>query len=347
MLPAFSWSPDPMTDQEQKEKQGRMLVVKLSSLGDLFHVLPAVTMIRRSLSVTVDWVTQPEYVDLVRCFDGVKSVIAFPRRTFAAGFPSFLRELRVERYDFILDFQGLLKSAIAARCARGGRRIGPSYSREGAHLFYHEIAGRKDKARHAVEEALDFVRHLNIEVGAPEFPVSFSAMEPAGNSPRVVLAPCSRWPTKNWPPERFILVGRGLKERAGATLFLVGAPGDRAVCEQIERGIGAGVVNLCGRTSLVELGSLMQQMNLAITVDSGPMHMAAAVGVPVLAVFGATDPKRTGPYGKAHRVLVTEGLECRPCFSDVCRRGDLACLDRVSADEVLDAALDMLKLNRK
>ena len=123
------------------------------------------------------------------------------------------------------------------------------------------------------------------------------------------------------------------------TLYLVGSAADRAVCGEIARGIGQGVVNLCGGTSLVELGSLLQEMNLAITVDSGPMHMATAVGVPVLAVFGATDPGRTGPFGGSHRVLTAEGLDCRPCFANACRRSDLACLDRVSAEAVVETAM--------
>ena len=331
-----------MSNRIQNDEGSRILVVKLSSLGDLFHALPAVTLIRRARGTTVDWVTQPEYADLVRCFEGVRRVIPFPRRAFVSGFLPFLRELRSEEYEWALDFQGLVKSALATRCARASRRIGPAFSREGAHLFHGELAGRKDKNRHAVEEALDFVSHLGVPPGAVEFPVAFPVVPRPEPGPRVALAPCSRWPTKNWSADRFVQVGRELRDRIGATLYLVGSAADRAVCDEIARGIGQGVVNLCGGTSLVELGSLLQEMNLAITVDSGPMHMATAVGVPVLAVFGATDPRRTGPFGGSHRVLTAESLDCRPCFSDACRRSDLACLDRVSADAVVETAMEML-----
>lgn len=322
----------------------KLLVVKLSSLGDLFHPLPALAMIRAAWGASVDWVTQPEYVDLVRCFDGIGRVIAFPRRTFRAGLGGFLRELRREEYDLVLDFQGLLKSAFVARCARARRRIGPSYCREGSRLFYGEIAGRLDKERHAVEEGLDFVRHLGIPVGETVFPVSIPKVAVSEPRPRVAIVPFSRWPTKNWSASRFIEVGRALGARAGATLYMVGAPPDRAICDEIEKGVGGRVVNLCGRTSLVQLGGYLQEMDLVVTVDSGPMHMAAALGVPVLAVFGATDPKRTGPWGGAHRRITPVNLPCWPCCSDKCARGDIICLENpgVGSDKVIEAALEML-----
>ena len=274
----------------------RILVVKLSSLGDLFHALPAIRHLKQEWNATIDWVTQTPYVELVKCFPDVNRVIAFPRRDFFKQSSEFVRDLRREKYDLILDLQGLLKSALVARMARGRKRIGPSFAREGSRLLYSAVAGPKNKNRHAVDEILDVVRYLGLEVRKPEFPVAFPKAPRPEPEPRVVFIPCSRWRTKNWPPERFVEVGRALQKRAGATIFLAGSPEDRPVCDWIEKQIGGRVVNVCGKTSLVELGSLLQEMNLTIAVDSGPMHMAAAVGRPVLAVFGATDPKRTGPY---------------------------------------------------
>ena len=322
----------------------RILVVKLSSLGDLFHALPVICPIQQELNATIDWVTQTPYVDLVKCFPDVNRVIAFPRRDFFKHWSAFVRDLRREKYDLVLDLQGLLKSALVARIARGRKRIGPSFAREGSRLFYSAVAGPKNKNRHAVDEVLDVVRYLGCEVQKPEFPVAFPKGVTPQPKPRVAFIPCSRWRTKNWPPERFVEVGRALQKRAGATIFLVGSPEDQSVCDDIEKQLGGRVVNVCGKTSLVELGSLLQEMDLTVTVDSGPMHMAAAIGRPVLAVFGATDPKRTGPpYGETHRVIALEGLECRPCFSDRCARRDLACLRGLPAERVITEAMEMLK----
>jgi ADP-heptose:LPS heptosyltransferase len=150
--------------------ESKVLVVKMSSLGDLFHALPAVRCLKRGLNATVDWVTQPEYVELVGSFADVRKVIAFPRRGFFSGMKAFAAALRRERYDYVVDLQGLLKSAVVVALARGGRRIGPSFSREGASLFYDAVAGVRNKERHAVEEAMEVVRQLNLPVLAPEFP---------------------------------------------------------------------------------------------------------------------------------------------------------------------------------
>lgn len=321
----------------------RILVIKMSSLGDLFHALPAVRCLKTGLGATVDWVVQPEYGPLVKCFPDVSRIIPFPRRGFWGQLGEFRRELRRSEYDVIVDLQGLLKSALVAWLARGGRRIGPSFCREGSRIFYSAVAGPANRERHAVDEVLDIVRYLGLEVPkVPEFPVVFPKLPRKELSPRVAILPCSRWATKNWPAERFGEVARGLVERAGATVFVVGAASDLEAGKQIERAAARNVINLCGRTSLVELGSLLQEMDLAVSVDSGPMHMAAAVGVPVLAVFGATDPRRTGPYGPRHRVITADDLACRPCRSGDCSRRDLACLRDLPSDRVIAAALEML-----
>jgi heptosyltransferase-1 len=317
----------------------RILIIKLSSLGDLFHALPAATNLREELGATLDWVTQPEYAGLVKCFKGVDRVITFPRRHFFQQAGSFIRTLRERDYDYIFDFQGLLKSAVVARWAKGKNRIGPSYAREGSRWLYHSVAGVMNKNRHAVDEAMDIIDYLHLKRHDITFPVSFPSHSLNEPRPRIALVPCSRWVTKNWPAENFIAVGRELQERLKARLFLVGAPNDRPVCEQICRRLPQPAINTCGQTSLVELGSLLQEMDLVITVDSGPMHMAAALGKPVIAVFGSTDPLRTGPYGQTDRVVTVPDLACRPCRARVCARKDLACLHQLTPEKVIQSAM--------
>lgn len=326
-------------------EQPRALVVKLSSLGDLFHPLPAVHQLKRALNLSIDWVTQPEYHDLVACFSDVERVMDYPRHNFIPAFSPFFKKMRRMHYDFVFDFQGLFKSGLTARMARAERRIGPAYYREGANIYYDEIAGQRDKNRHAVEEALDFVRHFKLEPVPPVFPVRFPQVEPEGSAPWIALAPCSRWPTKNWPPESFARLARLLRERVGGTCFIIGGSQDAEVGDRIVQEAGEQVVNLCGRTTLPELGGYLSRMNLLITVDSGPMHMAAAVGAPVLAIFGATDPRRTGPYGSKHMIVQHGGLTCQPCRSRTCKRPekDIACLTDLSPDRVLQTALELLK----
>jgi heptosyltransferase I len=331
----------------------KILIVKLSSLGDLFHALPAVHNIRTGLGAEIHWVTQTEYADLVRCFTDVDRVIPFPRNSLGKDLRVFLRRLRLWDYDYVLDMQGLFKSAVVTFLARGRRKIGPSFQREGAFLFYSAVAGSRNRNRHAVDQCMDTVRYLGLSCLDLEFPVVFP---PAGRSeprPRVGLLPASRWPTKNWPEDAFAAVGRALRERGDATVYLLGGPADRPVCERIERQIrgdvapdAAGVVNLAGVLSLPATGGLIGELDLLISNDSGPIHMAAAVRTPTLVVFGPTDPRRTGPYGSIHRV-VRANRECQPCFSRTCRFGDVPCLREVTPDRVVEEAMQILDAARR
>ena len=325
----------------ESEPQKRILVVKLSSLGDHFHALPAVHGLKTALDATIDWVTQPEYEALVRCFIDVDRVITFPRKRFVQNASKFIKELRTESYDYVVDFQGLLKSAWVSWLARGRRRIGPSYSRECAHWFYTDIAGEKDKNRHAVEEALDVIKYLKLPEISPAFPLAFPEASRTEQRPRIAMLPVSRWPSKNWPVDHFIQLGRSLREKLDASIFVIGGPNDHGVCSRMTEGIGEGTTNLAGQTTLVSLGSLLQEMDLCVTVDSGPMHMAAALNVPVLALFGPTDPVKTGPYGDAHRVIAAERAACWPCRKRICPDCESA-MKGITPEVVTKVAADML-----
>jgi heptosyltransferase I len=329
------------------EQVRRILAIKLSSLGDLFHALPTVHALKAATGATIDWLTQPSFVPLVNCFADVDRVLAFPRHRFIHFLPRFLSELRRERYDLVVDLQGLLKSALPARLARtvrGAPRVGPSFHREGARWLYSAVAGPRNKRRHAVDEGLDLLRWLDWPIPPTSFPLRFPSFPLPPGPPVVAIAPMSRWPTKNWPPEPFADCARRLMN-AGVRIALVGGPEEAGVCADIARRLGPGpdVLNYAGRTTLPELGGLLAECALLLTVDSGPMHIASALGRPVLALFGPTDPTRTGPYGAGARVLWVDGLACRPCFSRTCARRDLACLRQLYPSRVAEAALDLLR----
>jgi lipopolysaccharide heptosyltransferase I len=324
----------------------KVLVVKLSSLGDLFHALPAVHSVREGLGAEIHWVVNAEYADLARCFSDVSRVIPFPRRTMSRDWLSFLRGLRAERYDLVLDLQGLLKSAFVAFAARGRRRIGPSFAREGTRLLYRELAGKKDRDRHVVAEILDVATYLHLAPAAPAFPLEFPAYASDLPRPRIALAPMSRWPSKNWPAPCYADAARRIRAVKGGSVCITGGPADRPVCAAIESAVGKPAANVAGQLSLVQLGGLLREMDLVIGNDSGPVHMAAAVGTPTLAIFGPTDPARTGPYGPSHRSATTS-LPCRPCFSRSCHREGIPCLQGITPEHVAEIALEMLSRPRR
>ena len=323
----------------------RILVIKLSSLGDIAHALPAVRALKERTGAEIDWVVQPEYAPLLAACSDVARTIAFPRRNFASGFFSFLRELRRERYDVVVDLQGLFKSALAARLARAPRRVGPAWAREGAPWVYDaRPAKTAGPRRHAVEEAMDVVQLVAPgDAAAPEPKLDFPEAGPDGDpGPHVAFAPFSRWATKDWPAEKFAELGRRLAKEMGCRIRILGGRENEAAGETLAGQIGEGARNLCGKTDLPGLCSLLKGMDLLVTVDSGPMHWADAMGVPLVAVFGATDPARTGPYRQRAHVVAKEGLSCRPCHSRSCARGDLACLRTLDVETVFQAALKRL-----
>lgn len=324
----------------------RILVIKLSSLGDIFHALPAVNNLKVALGAEIDWVTQPEYADLVRCFPVVSRVIAFPRRSFWSGAARFLRSLRETRYDYVVDLQGLLKSALVTRMARGNVKIGPSFHREGTGLFYDHVAAPCDKNRHAVDENLDIVRFLGLPLLPVAFPIEIVAKPLTECEPRVALIPVSRRANKNWELSRFTETARQLRVEDHASIYLFGGDADRATCETIRKDLdstpGEGrIINLAGATTLVEMGAWFKSMNLVIVNDSGPLHMAVALGVPVVSLFGPTDPKRTGPYGAGHAVCASD-VACRPCFARVCPLPSVDCMDRIPVSAVVEASRKVL-----
>jgi ADP-heptose:LPS heptosyltransferase len=226
--------------------------------------------------------------------------------------------------------------------ARGGARVGPPFHREGSRLFYSSTATSGGPGRHAVEQCLDIVGHLGLKAGPAVFPVTFPDVPLAEPRPRVAVLPVSRWPAKNWPEDMFAESMRILRRRRQVSFYLLGAEEDAALCRRLAAAAGEGiVVNCAGRQSLVETGAMLKQMDLLISNDSGPVHMAAAVGTPTLVLFGPTDPCRTGPYGEGHRII-TSRVDCRPCFSRICRRRSGECLKAIEPEEVVEEALGIL-----
>ena len=326
---------------------GRILVVKLSSLGDVLHALPAVAELRDRLEARVDWAVQPEFAGLVERFSCVDRVVRVPRPSHFGAFLRALRALRAERYDLAVDFQGLLKSAVVAAAARCPRVIGPSFHREGSRLLYSAVAGPRNRNRHAIDECFDVLRFLELPVPeTPRFPLDIPAVDPDAlapelsglSGPRIAVAPFSRWASKNWPAVRFSEAIRLLRDRCGARVYLIGGPGDRDGAQAVIDASGAPAANLCGRLSLIDSAGLIARCSALLTNDSGPRHLAAALGVRCVAPFGPTAAERTGPHGPGH-VVLRAPCPRAPCRRRVCPLGTGACLAGVSAERAVDALL--------
>lgn len=303
----------------------RILIVKPSSLGDVVHALPTVARIRQNFSdAHIAWIVNDAFTSLFQRCSVINEVIPFPRHNARQWLP-LLRRLRSERFDLVVDLQGLLRSGIMTWATGAPRRIGLSDAREGSRLFYNEIV--TVPRIHAVDRYLLAAKHL----GCPDTPVEFPLGVSDGPRTLIAVNPSARWPTKLWGDDKFAeLIRRLPRER----VVLTGAAAER---ERIER-IAQGCRNKAGTTDLFQLAELYARCAVVVTNDSGPMHIAAAVGTPVVAIFGPTDPVLTGPYGKQH-VVLRAGVDCSPCLKDRCvHQPSMECMDKVTVEKVLAAA---------
>ena len=277
--------------------QYRILVVRLGSMGDIVHALPAVALMRRTWpDSAIEWAVHPKWTGL---FEGNPLDIhpIYVDRKSAASRREAFGRLRAQTYDFAMDFQGLLQSAIVSRVARRKAVYGfhRSLLREWpASWFYSRTV--QTSAAHVVDRNMALAIAAGAHPGPAEFPLPEGRRE--GELPErfVLAAPLAGWTSKQWPLEDYVPLARRLQEELGLSLVLNGAPNAEAALRSVE---GAWV-HLSGIAGLIDA---TRRATAVVGLDSGPMHLAAALGKPGVALFGPTDPARNGPYGDSLTVL--------------------------------------------
>ena len=317
--------------QDPKIRSPRLLLVKLSSFGDVIHALPTLEALRAPYPQGhITWLVEETFAPLLAGHTALDEVWSIPRvrlqreslRKEAPALAAMLRLLRSQPFDMVIDLQGLLKSALWVALAKSPRKIGYNGTREGSYLVLTEKLPPYDPDAHAVLRYLNVARHL----GAPEMPVRFrlehllahsgELFDHINQKPYIVLHPGARWATKLWPAASWARLAHWLSHM-GLTVVLTGSPGDQDLAAVIVAESQAPIINLTGRTTLGELAAVLKGAAFAVTTDTGPMHLAAALGTPVAALFGPTAPWRTGPFGEGHEILRLE-LNCSPCFRREC-----------------------------
>jgi lipopolysaccharide heptosyltransferase II len=246
----------------------------------------------------------------------------------------FLKAIKEENYDIVVDLQGLLRSGIITLSTGSSVRVGFQEAREGSRFFYtHKVKGGKDI--HAVDRYLKIAAFLGCDIADVCFPFPLfldSSLVTRYSLPSddyAVIAPGARWKTKRWPPEKF----GELLSRLPLSTVIVGSREDMAIAHEVVALSGGKAVSLAGKTNLKELIEIIRKAQFFVSNDSGPMHIAAALGIPVFAIFGPTDPLRTGPYGKGH-IVIREDVSCAPCFKRTCK--DLKCMKSLSVEKVYE-----------
>jgi lipopolysaccharide heptosyltransferase I len=273
-----------------------LLVVRLSALGDVIHTIPAVVALENLFDI--DWVVENPYRELVEIVAGVRAIPVSLKRWSAKNIAAARRGVR--GHQLAIDFQGLTKSALLARASGAGERYGfaSAFIREKPAAWLMNRHVTIDPAAHVVEWNLQLARALAPEASMPDVDFSrFAADDSTGKiacPPRIVLIPGAGKPDKQWPVERF----RELARRLGRDVITVWGPGERELADEI----GAEVVP---PTNLRELAGVLLGARMVIGGDTGPLHLAAALRVPVVGLYGPTNPARNGPYGQLANCVST------------------------------------------
>jgi heptosyltransferase-1 len=340
-----------------------ILIVKLSAIGDVIHTLPSAAALRELYpDAHITWVVEEASSDLLAGHPDLDRVLISKRRKWLRELVNpqragrafhevreFLKALRDRPYDLVIDFHGLFKSAFIVLLSGGHRKLGYDSMQELSGLFLNEKIP-EDMNKHAVDRYLDFLRHLGAKVGEPQFHVPVdeenkrkvdSLLERRGivrDERFVAISPVALWDTKLWEGKKFAMLCDRLIGELNLKLVLTGARAD-GLLQRIEKSVNRPIINLGGETTLRDLAYLFGRAALLITTDSGPMHIAAAVGTPVVALFGPTSPARTGPRGRGH-TIIQKDLECSPCFQKKCEV--LTCMKEITVEEVFQAVKNKL-----
>jgi heptosyltransferase-1 len=268
-----------------------ILVVRLGAMGDIIHTLPAVAALKQNHPGSLlTWMVEPQWVPLLEGNPFVDRVLVLRRKSFG-GLIETWRELRVARYEFAVDFQGLIKSALSVAASRADRIYGfdESQVRERiAAIFYsHKTVSA---SLHMVDRHLDLARACGTGLQPVQRVFPLPPGQPEGELPSgdfVLASPLAGWQSKQWPMEHYQRLSTRLKQELGIPLVLNGPP-------------DSSLPHRCGLAGLIHA---TRRAVAVVGVDSGPLHLAAALGKPGVAIFGPTDPARNGPYGDSFRVL--------------------------------------------
>ena len=321
----------------------RILIIKPSAIGDIVHALPVLNLLRLKWpTAKISWLVSSACASLLEGHPQIDELIHFDRRRFGKGWRKpaaavdlfrFAVDLRQRKFDLAIDLQGLFRSGWLAKKTHAKMRVGPAEARELGWMFYTHPIKTGWPEGHAVDRYLKIAEAL----GLGREPVKFvlashesdrqaaAKLVPEGQR-FAILLPGANWETKRWPPDKFAALVGPLKE-LGLTTYVAGASADSKLAAQIP-----GAIDLCGKTNLRQLVALMERAAIVIGNDTGPVHIAAALGRPMVAIYGPTKTEFTGPYGHFDSVVRLQ-IECSPCFSRYCSHQ--SCLRNLDSGPVL------------
>lgn len=328
-------------------------LVKPSAFGDVVQTLPLLPALRRRFPRSrISWVVNASLTDLLDGHPDLDEVIPYDRRARWSGSWRFLSELRRRRFDLVLDLQGLLRTAVMSLATRAPVRIGLETARECSGLACHLLLPETGRHVPAHERYWQVARAFGVGDGPRRTHLPVLADDARWVAERLARFPApylavhagARWATKRWPVERFAAVAGKAARRHGFSIVLVGGREEVATSRDLARTLErlhpeSRVLDLTGTTSIRQLTATLAEVDVLLTNDSGPMHLAAGIGTPVVGAFTCTSSVRSGPPGNAHE-LVSTRLPCAASYRKRCpHRGSahLACFDELATERVWNA----------
>ena len=311
----------------------KILILKPSSLGDVIQALPVLRLLRlRFPQSEICWWIDANLRSLLEDDPDLTETVPFERHRWSSPLHwgellASVRRMRARKFDWVIDLQSLARSGLFAWLANGELTVGLDDAREGARGFYDVSVRRPSFHTHAVDWYLEALRLLKVPVHwdfnwLPERKAVAAQLKEkfaVGSGLWLVIQPGARWANKRWPVEYFAeLVRRLALDLPAARFVILGGEKDAPLGQNIAGVAPARCLDLTGRTSLAEMVEWIRLCDLMVTNDTGPMHVAAALGKPVVALFGPTEPRRTGPYRQVDRTLRLTSLPCAPCFKESC-----------------------------
>ena len=330
----------------------KILILKPSSLGDIVLSLPVLRLLKSHLPDTeIYWWVETTFAPLLADDPDLDGIVLFDRQRWKSPVTwtepiRSVRSMRRMKFDWVIDLQALARSAIFGWFANGDFFIGLDDSREWASGFYDLAVRRPSSSLHAADWYLQVLRALDVPVHSnftwlPLRPLVANEMRSKWKMDQhrwIALQPGARWPTKRWPAEHFSEVVRQFGSRHPDFRFAVlGSQADQALAETICRADPKRCVDLAGKISLPEMIEWIRACEVMVTNDTGPMHVATAIGKPLVALLGPTNPLRTGPYQRPEDVMQLE-LPCVPCMSSRCNNPkEMECLREIVPSKVVEA----------
>ncbi|MCC7035031.1 MAG: lipopolysaccharide heptosyltransferase I [Acidobacteria bacterium] len=335
----------------------RILIVRLSALGDIVHALPVLSALgRQDPEAEIDWLVEEAYAPVLSLARGLRQRVVVRARavpppgggTSFSGGPGHLRALaflRRQHYDVALDLQGLIKSAVWARLSGARRVVGfaRGHLREPQAAWFYTETVTPPATPHILQKNLAVAAHLGAAVSPVTMPLDPGTrpdlqrqVEAAvGGARYAVLNPGAAWPNKRWPPARFSALASVLRQRHGLVSLVTWGPAERELSEGIVQASGGAAV-LAPPTDIADLAALMLGAALVVAGDTGPLHIAAAMGAPIVGLYGPTWPERNGPWNPRDEVI-SRAARCQCHHKRRCQIG-APCIDDITVDEVVAAA---------